>query len=156
MEEDRLVNTATDHGCFGCGERNPIGLHLKFYRHDGAVQARFCPTKSFEGYVHMMHGGIIATLLDEAMSWAVVDCGHLAVTGKMEIQFREPVPVDEPLTVVGRVDRDRRRAIEASGELLSEDGRRLASSRGIFMRVSADQQREWEETYLGRAAERQD
>lgn len=151
-----MVNTATDHGCFGCGDRNPIGLHLKFFRRDGTVQARFCPTASFEGYVHMMHGGIVATLLDEAMSWAVIDDGHLAVTAKMEIQFREPVPVNEPLIVVGRVERDRRRAIETSGELLSDDGRRLASSRGIFVRVSADQQREWEDTYLGRADERQD
>ncbi len=98
----------------------------------------------------MMHGGIVSTLLDEAMSWAVIDGGHLAVTAKMDVQFRKPVPVDAPLIVIGRVGRDRRRAIEASGELRSEDGTLLASASGIFMRVSEEQQRDWETTYLGR------
>jgi uncharacterized protein (TIGR00369 family) len=154
MAQDELVNSATDHGCFGCGENNPIGLRLKFFRRDGAVQARFVPTPAHEGYVHMMHGGIVSTLLDEAMSWAVIDGGHLAVTAKMDVQFRKPVPVDAPLTVIGRVGRDRRRAIEASGELRSEDGVLLASASGIFMRVSEEQQRAWEATYLGRNGSR--
>ncbi len=150
MAENELVNTATDHGCFGCGEQNPIGLRLKFFRRDGAVVATFSPRQTHEGYIHMMHGGIVSTLLDEAMSWAVIDGGHLAVTAKMEVHFRKPVPVDAPLTVIGRVDRDRRRAIEASGELRDATGILLASANGIFMRVSAEQQRAWESTYLGR------
>jgi uncharacterized protein (TIGR00369 family) len=152
MDQENLVNSATDHGCFGCGEQNPIGLRLKFYRRDGAVAAQFEPDVTHEGYVHMMHGGIVATLLDEAMSWAVIDGGHLAVTAKMDVQFRKPVPVTETLTVVGRVDRDRRRAIETSGELRGSDGRLLASARGVFMHVSEEQQREWESTYLGERA----
>ncbi|MGA7670515.1 MAG: PaaI family thioesterase [Nitrolancea sp.] len=150
MAQNELVNTATDHGCFGCGEQNPIGLHLKFFRREGAVEARFVPRKTHEGYVHMMHGGIVSALLDEAMSWAVIDGGHLAVTAKMQVHFRKPVPVNAPLTVIGRVDRDRGRAIEASGELLDADGTLLASSSGVFMRVSEEQQRQWEATYLGR------
>ncbi len=149
MDQENLVNTTADHGCFGCGDRNSIGLHLKFYRRNGAVEAEFTPGAAYEGYVRMVHGGIVATLLDEAMSWAVIDGGHLAVTAKMEIQFREPVPVGEPVIVVGRVDRDRRRAIEASGELRRRDGKKLASSRGMFVRVTEKQQRDWEAVYLG-------
>lgn len=150
MDEENRVNTATDHGCFGCGERNPIGLHLKFYRHNDGIQAQFTPNESFEGYVHMMHGGIVATLLDEAMSWAVIDRGYLAVTAKMDVHFRRPVPVSESLTVIGRVERDRRRAIEASGEIRNREGTVLASATGLFMRVSESQQQSWEATYLGR------
>lgn len=153
MDQQNLVNTSTDHGCFGCGERNPIGLRLKFFRRDGAVEAEFDPDVTHEGYVHMMHGGIVATLLDEAMSWAVIDQGHLAVTAKMEVRFRRPVSVSEPLTVIGRVDRERRRAIETIGELRDSNGKVLASSTGVFMRVSDDQQRAWEATYLGSVAE---
>ncbi len=153
MEQEDRVNTATGHGCFGCGERNPIGLRLKFFRRDGGVVAQFCPDKAHEGYIHMMHGGIVATLLDEAMSWAVIDGGHLAVTAKMEVHFRKPVPVGQPLSVIGKVERDRRRAIEASGEVRASDGTILASSTGLFMRVSEEQQRAWESTYIGTTAE---
>ncbi len=148
MDPEMLVNTATDHGCFGCGDRNPVGLHLKFFRQGDYIQAEFNPSVTHEGYIHMMHGGIVATLLDEAMSWAVIDRGHLAVTARMEVQYRQPVPVTETLTVVGRVDRDRRRAIEASGEIRNKAGDILAESKGLFMRVSEEQQRSWEATYM--------
>ncbi len=98
----------------------------------------------------MIHGGVVATMLDEAMSWAVIDRGLLAVTAKMEVHFRQPVPVGEPLTVVGRVERDRRRAVEASGEIRNRAGEVLASASGLFMRVSREQQSAWEATYLGK------
>jgi uncharacterized protein (TIGR00369 family) len=147
MSRAELVNTATDHGCFGCGEQNPIGLHLKFHRVGDDVQAKFIPKKVHEGYAAMMHGGIVSTLLDEAMSWAVIDRGHLAVTAKMEIEFKRPVPVTEPLLVIGRVERDRRRLVEAAGELRAESGELLATARAVFMRVSDEQQQAWEGIY---------
>jgi len=153
MEQNDLVNTATDHGCFGCGEQNPIGLRLKFHRVDGAVQARFTPEKMHEGYVHMTHGGIVATLLDEAMSWAVIDRGQLAVTAKMDLHYRRPVPVGEPLVVIARVDRDRKRLLEASGELRSQTGELLATANGVFMRVSPEQQHAWKAIYSNEPSE---
>lgn len=149
MERDNLVNTASDHGCFGCGDRNPIGLHLKFFRDGDAVVAKFTPQPIHEGYIHMIHGGIVATLLDEAMSWAVIDRGYLAVTARMEVRFRHPVPVGETLAVLGRVEGERRRAVEASGELRDRNGDVLATATGLFLRVSEEQQRSWEATYLG-------
>ncbi|HVB65128.1 MAG TPA: PaaI family thioesterase [Nitrolancea sp.] len=153
MEQDDLVNTATDHGCFGCGEQNPIGLRLKFHRVDGGVQATFKPEKIHEGYAHMTHGGIVATLLDEAMSWAVIDRGQLAVTAKMEVQFRHPVPIDEPLVVIARVERDRKRLYEASGELRTQTGDLLASATAVFMRVSQEQEHAWKAIYGGAKSE---
>jgi uncharacterized protein (TIGR00369 family) len=147
MAREELVNTATDHGCFGCGEQNPIGLRLKFHIAGDDVQAHFIPKKAHEGYAAMMHGGIVSTLLDEAMSWAVIDRGHLAVTAKLEIEFKRPAPVTEPLLVIGRVIRDRRRLVEAAGELRSASGDLLATASAVFMRVSEEQQRAWEGIY---------
>lgn len=147
MAREELVNTATDHGCFGCGEQNPIGLRLKFHRVGDEVRANFAPQKVHEGYAAMMHGGIVSTLLDEAMSWAVIDRGLLAVTAKMDVEFKRPVPVTEPLLVIGRVTRDRRRLVDAAGELRSKSGEILASAHAIFMRVSEEQQRAWEGIY---------
>lgn len=147
MSRRELVNTSSDHGCFGCGDQNPIGLRLKFHRVDEDVQATFLPSKNHEGYAAMMHGGIVSTLLDEAMSWAVIDRGHLAVTAKMDVVFKRPVPVTVPLLVIGRVERDRQRLVEAAGEVRSMSGELLASARGVFMRVSEAQQRAWEGIY---------
>jgi acyl-coenzyme A thioesterase PaaI-like protein len=142
------VNTITDHGCFGCGDRNEIGLHLAFYRSDHGVCGRFTPRQEHEGYMRMTHGGIVSTVLDEAMSWAVIDSGRLAVTAKMAVEFRRPVLSGEELTITARVTRDRGRAVEAEGELRSSDGELLVTSSALFIRVSEEQQREWEETYL--------
>lgn len=153
MANDDAVNTATDHGCFGCGEQNPIGLHLKFHRVGDAVQANFTPKKVHEGYAAMMHGGIVSTLLDEAMSWAVIDRGHLAVTAKMDVEFKRPIPVTKPLLVIGRVDCDRRRLVDAAGELRSESGELLAAAHAVFMRVSQEQQQAWEGIYGTRASQ---
>jgi uncharacterized protein (TIGR00369 family) len=146
--EDNRVNTTTDHGCFGCGVQNDMGLQLAFYRQDDGVVARFTPRVEHEGYTRMIHGGIVSTLLDEAMSWAVIDSGRLAVTARMSVNFRKPVPSGEEVTVIGSVTNDRGRAVETSGEVRDAEGQLLASSTGLFIRVSEAQQREWEATYL--------
>ncbi|HLI51556.1 MAG TPA: PaaI family thioesterase [Thermomicrobiaceae bacterium] len=148
------VNRVSEHGCFGCGELNSIGLKLKFYRdRDGGVRTRFVPRVEHEGYQHMTHGGIISTILDEAMSWAVVSSGRLAVTAKMEVRFRRPVVVEEPIEVTARVTRDRGRTIQTAAEMRDESGEVLASATGSFMRVSDDQQEAWRELYFGKDGE---
>jgi uncharacterized protein (TIGR00369 family) len=146
--EDMRVNTTIEHGCFGCGIQNETGLKLAFYRTAEGVTATFSPRTEHEGYTRMTHGGIVSTILDEAMSWAVIDSGRLAVTARMSVDFRRPVPSGEPLTITAQVTRDRGRAVETAGEIRSASGELLASSRGLFVRVSEEQQREWEETYL--------
>lgn len=144
------VNRVTDHGCFGCGELNTIGLKLKFYRDaEGGVRTRFTPRIEHEGYQRMTHGGIISTVLDEAMSWAVVSSGQLAVTAKMEVRFRRPVMVEEPIDVHAWVTRDRGRTIQTAAEMYDQSGEQLASATGSFMRVSESQQEAWHELYFG-------
>lgn len=144
------VNRVTEHGCFGCGELNSIGLKLKFYRDAaGGVRTSFTPRVEHEGYQHMTHGGIISTILDEAMSWAVVSSGRLAVTAKMEVRFRRPVAVGELIEVLARVTRDRGRTTQTSAEMYDQSGDLLASATGSFMRASDDQQEAWHELYFG-------
>lgn len=148
------VNTVTDHGCFGCGERNPIGLRLAFYRDDGGgVRADFTPAREHEGYHGMTHGGILSTVLDEAMSWAVLADGRLAVTTRMEVRFRRPVPVEQPVEVVAEVVRDRGRLVETRGEIRDAAGTVLVSATGSFIRVSDAQQQAWEAVYFDRSGE---
>lgn len=155
MTAAQRVNQVSEHECFGCGDLNPIGLRLKFWKDDAGVCAEFTPAVVHQGYIRLTHGGIISTLLDEAMSWAVIESGRLAVTAKMAVQFRAPVPVGERLQIRGRVARDRGRVVETEGEIRSENDRLLVSATASFVRVTAEQQQEWEATYLIGDSERQ-
>lgn len=154
MERQR-VNRVTDHECFGCGERNPIGLRLAFYRLDGAVEAEFTARPEHQGYIGYVHGGIIAALLDEAMSWAVIAATkRLMVTARMELSFRAPVPVGERLVIRGWVEEDRGRLVRARAELRKGGSeQRLAEASGTFLRVQPEQEQRWMDRYLGSSTE---
>lgn len=91
--------------CFGCGLENPIGLHLdEFQIEDGSLTARFRPRPEYRGFSGILHGGIIATLLDETMAWsAMLLEGTFVVTAKLELKYRKPAPADGEYQVRGRV-----------------------------------------------------
>jgi acyl-coenzyme A thioesterase PaaI-like protein len=154
-----------EHHCFGCGDANPHGLRLRFRpRADAGVWARFSPTRDHEGYLGMTHGGIIATVLDEAMSWAVTHAGDLGVTARMTLTFRQPARVGEELLVLASISGSRARAIDTRAEVRRVVGNALiAEAEGRFVRVSQPQAAAWRAAYgvlddassaFGRAAAR--
>jgi len=147
--------TRADHGCFGCGEANPCGLKLKFSTvRAGEVVAQFTPRRQDEGFFDVVHGGIVGTMLDEAMAWAAFADGVWAVTAKMELRFRQPVVVGTPLEVRGVVTANRGRLIETTGTITRViDGAVLAEASGTFMRVPEAQAREWQDRYLNRGGD---
>jgi acyl-coenzyme A thioesterase PaaI-like protein len=121
--------------CFACGPDNPIGLRLDF-RFDGDdYVADFTPGKNHEGFLGLVHGGIQATLLDEAMARLAWVKGHDAVTAQMECRFRKAVPTGRHVRVVGRIEAERGRVILASAELRAEDGELLASATAKMLKV---------------------
>ena len=149
-ESSPIINDdMIDHHCFGCGNLNSTGLHLRFRRvDDGCVWADFTPTGAHEGYLSMTHGGILATMLDEAMSWAITTGGDMGVTGRLSLAFRRPARLGEPLRVVGRIVTRGARTIETSGEIYDIDsGRLVANAEGRFMRVSREQAAVWRAAY---------
>src|SRR5215212_2432892 len=121
------INTRDDHFCFGCGGLNPNGLHLKFFPlpDQNGVWTSFTPERIHEGFTGMVHGGIITTLLDEAMGWAVTAQEIWAVTGRLAVEFRAPVEVGVATVVSGQIANDRGRALEVTGELRRRDDDRL-------------------------------
>ncbi|MBU0494663.1 MAG: PaaI family thioesterase [Chloroflexi bacterium] len=122
--------------CFVCGIENPIGLHLFFYTdEEGRCIARFQPREEHQGYPGCLHGGLISTLLDEVMGRVLAHREVWAMTGRLEIKFRKPVPLGEELTIVAEVTRDRGRAYEARGEIRLPDGTVLAEGNGLYLRV---------------------
>ncbi|MGE5550167.1 MAG: PaaI family thioesterase [Bacteroidota bacterium] len=111
------METVSNTGCFACGVGNPIGLGLKFLRRDGSVHAAFTPLPWHQGFDGLVHGGIIATLLDEAMAHALLAHGIKGVTGKLMLRFRAPLRVGTPVIVTAGISADRGRIVETRAEI---------------------------------------
>ena len=92
-----------DHNCFACGGQNPIGMHLDIVLGDGTASTEWVPTADFVGWEEKVHGGILATLLDEVMAWAPASHDSWAVTAEMKIRFRAPASPGERLVATGHV-----------------------------------------------------
>ncbi|MBN1122492.1 MAG: PaaI family thioesterase [Anaerolineae bacterium] len=111
--------------CFVCGLESPVGLKMRF-TDDGVDQVRSIYTvdDKFQGYPGIVHGGVVAAMLDEAAGRVVLinDPDRFFMTAKMEIRYRQPVPTETELVIVGWMVRDRRRLVEAHGEIQLPDG----------------------------------
>jgi uncharacterized protein (TIGR00369 family) len=138
-----LTNPTIDeraNHCFGCGPANPQGLHLVFTTdstHSEAITAtaRFSLTRMHEGPPGHIHGGIVAALLDEAMSKLNRPLNVLAMTRHMEIDYFRPAPLHQPLVLIGRHLRCEGRKLFHQAELQLPDGRILARAKGLFIVV---------------------
>jgi uncharacterized protein (TIGR00369 family) len=126
--------------CFGCGPANPNGLQLKFeLSPDGkSFACQFELGNRFAGPPGHAHGGIIATVLDEAMGKANKLKNKVALTRRMEVDYLRPVPLGQPLVVVGSVVRMTGRALYNRGEIRDAKGTLLARSRGKFLVIDAE------------------
>jgi uncharacterized protein (TIGR00369 family) len=111
--------------CFVCGLENPAGLRLAFYETGPTeVVTTYTPSAKFQGYPGVLHGGIVASLLDEAGGRVVMigNHRHFMLTAKMEVKYRQPTPLGQALTVVGRLVKRRGRLALAHAELRLADG----------------------------------
>lgn len=115
------IELEDDAYCFVCGEKNPSGLHLVFAPHAQGVLAEFTPQKIHQGYKDITHGGLISTLLDEAVVKAALSKGLPAVTVEMSVRFRQPLYIGERATVEGSIRRVTRKLIEAQSTVKKKD-----------------------------------
>lgn len=132
------LNDTTDYQrCFVCGQRNPFGLQLIFRIEDNAIVADFQPRAEHQGFPGVVHGGIVASILDEALGRTSVLAQHPAwtMTGRLEIRYRRYVPFGPLLRVRARLGTERRRMLQASGVItLSDDETTvLAEAQGTFL-----------------------
>jgi len=122
--------------CFVCGVENQQGLGLSFYETGpDTVETTVVLPEHLQGYPGVAHGGIVTALLDEVTLRAAVigQPEHLMVTGKIEVRFRQNVPIGVPLRVVGTLLERKRRATRTRGEVLLPDGRVGAEAESILM-----------------------
>lgn len=119
-------------GCFVCGDKNPIGLKVKFYEKDGGAFAEFVPKETLEGYKGLLHGGILASLLDEIMIKAVLVKNVYCVTAEMNIRFKKPVEVSERLSLFGYIEKEGGRVYTTKGWAKNQKGEIVAEGEGKY------------------------
>ena len=137
--------------CFVCGEANPIGLRLRFETDGRLVQTRFVPRPEHIGFKQVIHGGLIATLLDEIMVWAcAVQTRRFAFCADLNVRFVNPARPNEELTATAELTANRRGKIfEAKAQLRDGQGRLLANSTGKYIPVREDQTAELARDFVG-------
>ena len=117
--------------CFVCGRSNPVGLYMQFYD-DGEIEvfSEYTVPAHYQGYPGIVHGGVVAAMLDEVVARVsmIGDPHHFMMSVKLQILYRQPVPVETPLRVVGRILRLRGRLGKAEGQILLPDGTVAAES----------------------------
>ena len=129
------------HNCFGCGARNRIGMRLKFTVDDaGRVYSTLRLTKRFQGPHGFVHGGVIAAILDEAMSKAIHASTEahkiMALTRHMETEYLRPTPLGAALTLEGRQDRIEGRKHFCSASVSDAEGQILARGKALFIAIA--------------------
>lgn len=136
------------HFCYGCGGRNPEGLHIAFEVEGKRVRGRFTARQTHVGFPGVAHGGIAAAVLDEAMGWAMYAAGAWAMTARMEVKYRKPLPLEREMTVTAEVTRERGRVLDAEAQLRDERGKVIVEAKGMFVRLPRDRQSEFQRFFL--------
>ena len=136
-----------DHHCFACGDTNPIGMRLEIELGEGSAITTWTPGPDYVGWEDKVHGGLLATLLDEVMAWAPSSYDSWAVTAEMRIRYRAPAEPGEPLTARGWVTERRRRIYHVRGEVRTRTGRLVADAEGRFLGASPTQKAQLKERY---------
>jgi acyl-coenzyme A thioesterase PaaI-like protein len=124
--------------CFVCGWENPTGLNMTFYETaPGEVVAEYTVSAKFQGYPGVVHGGIIASMLDEASGRSQMGPGpsRFMYTAQLSIRYRKPVPVGLPLKILGHAGESKGRIARATGEIYGPDGLLLAQAEAVLVDV---------------------
>ena len=127
---DRVANR-----CFVCGPDNPAGLRLRFVQDGARVRAEFVPREEHVGWEGIVHGGILAAVLDDAMGNVFYLQGYQALTARMEVRFRRPVRPGEHLEVRAWVAAEDTRTVTTRAELV-RNGEVVCSAEARFLRSS--------------------
>ncbi len=138
----------TSLGCFACGKNNPFGLHLEWFNNydQNQVEAEFMLDDKYCSYPGTMHGGIIATILDETSGRAILlnnDFNRLMVTLKMEVVYKQNTPTNTKLKAIGRVIKDGGSRAQVEGEILLPDGTVSAKCTSILFKMPQAVKDKW-------------
>jgi len=137
-----------DHRCFACGALNEQGMRLLLHVERGRAWTEVSLDRRFEGWAGIAHGGILCTILDEVMAWALVGEENWGLTARLAVDFQRPVEVERPIRAEGEITRTRRRLVDTAGRIVdANDGRVLASATATYMAAGAERRAELQARY---------
>ncbi|HWF19672.1 MAG TPA: PaaI family thioesterase [Verrucomicrobiae bacterium] len=147
-----LPHTAS---CFVCGESNKSGLNLRFETDGQIVRAKFLPRPEHIGFKQTIHGGIIATILDEIMVWAcAVQTRRFAYCAELNVRFLNPLrPGEETVASAELVANRKNKLFEAKGELRDHSGQLLATATGKYLPIKESDAAAMFDDFIGDAKE---
>ena len=127
-----------DDKCFVCGPNNPLGFKIPFEvdRAGKKIRCEFTPGPDYQGFQGITHGGVITTLLDEAMVKLAFELGISAVTAWIEVRFLTPLMTGEKVSVSAIITRDEKKLIEATAEACASNGNVIAKAKGKLIRLN--------------------
>jgi uncharacterized protein (TIGR00369 family) len=126
-EATRVKVKSSDY-CFACGMANESGLRMRIVPTEDGCRAIFTPQRRHEGFAGVIHGGIVASLLDEVIAWACRLQGYNAVTAEITVRYKQVVPVGQPIEVIGRITREHGRLVLGESLIRNEKGQVLAAA----------------------------
>jgi uncharacterized protein (TIGR00369 family) len=142
------------HNCFACGTLNAGGLGLALHVEPGRSWVELALDRRFEGWEGIVHGGILCTILDEVMAWALVGEDNWGVTARMAVEFKRPVEVGVPIRAEGWITRSRRRIVDAAGQIVDPaSGAVLATGTGVYVAAGNERKQDLRERYAYRSAD---
>lgn len=122
------------YNCFGCSPDNPIGIHMEFYENRDEIISFWHPLTQYQGWVDTMHGGILATIIDETAGWVVFrKLQTSGMTTKLELKYRKPVMTTEPqITVRGHIVEQRRNLVTIDVRIENSKGETCVEGRATY------------------------
>lgn len=132
------VFATNDYNCFACSPHNKEGLQLEFYELGDYIQSEWKPTRQFEGYPGVVHGGIQATLLDEIGAWTMYIKGRCTgVTARMNTKYHKPLESTQGvITLRGKLRDKQRNICYIDAEILNEKGECCAEAAITYFALS--------------------
>ena len=131
------LRASSQPACFVCGQDNPQGLQLRFETGEGGERiACWSPGANWEGFRGIVHGGIVSTVLDEAMSKAVASTGEEALTAELKVRFRRHVASGSVYSIRGWVVERTKRLTRTEASLTAADGTECAHAWGRFLTLA--------------------
>lgn len=130
-----MIKQANSKHCFVCGVENVFGLKLNFYEvQPGMVKAETIVSEHFQGYPGVVHGGIVAAMLDEVSGRSMIrgEPPRFMVTAKLDVRYRKPVPTGKRLLLEGKAKEDNGRIAVVTGAIYNEEHELLAEVEAVL------------------------
>lgn len=145
-----MIQLPHTSGCLVCGRENPHGLKMDLHvePETGLVRAEFTPTEHHAGFERIVHGGLIATVLDEAMVWAATwRVKRFCLCGELIVRFRQGAAPGQLLKIEASVETSRPRLVETAGKVFDGTGKLLVTAQGKYVPVTPEQHQAVTQTF---------